>query len=502
MEAKGDDAGSWTVRVRNIPLRPGDNRLTLQVRNDDDECVEPGRQTVFYKQPPKPPAKATVEMIEPDRPVVVVHEPRCPVSFRVRSTSKADVGLLLNGRPIPVGEPGKEGNALVYRLTVSNLQPGNNTLQAVVRNQAGRSESPQRIISYPPAWMVRVAPAEDMRLERQDKPGTFLPLSDEAPGGSVWLHGYVEWREATQPSLRTRERLRVWVNDFEQFDVQLGPANKLRRAFKASLRLNQKLNLVRLQLPAHLKVESNRPIEFPVSCARPEAKQRLHLVILGPGQSNQQRLIGAVLKAFLASNIKGKSFRTPAFDEGIVYRPSLGGNVDRDGVETLLLNLKDDIGYSSGKFNDVVVVFFSGVEVVQGSTHYLLTVASQKRGKIEETALVCDRIREILSDCRGAKLLLLDVRNKPGKYPDVERPLETTFPHLGLYRYVWLGGDDPPEKARLVHALEQSLSRAPLVKDQIRHLEGWARGLGKKALFDPFCPPGLQRLRLGPEKGK
>src|SRR5206468_2989995 len=104
---------------------------------------------------------------------------------------------------------------------------------------------------------------------------------------------------------------------------------------------------------------------------------------------------------------------------------------------------------------------------------------------------------DILSDARGAKLLLLDTRRKMVSTASTAQLDESSSSYLGFYRYVWLGDDDAPEKARLVYALEQSLSRAPLLGQQEKILAGWARGLGKDALFERSFPPGLRQLRLG-----
>jgi hypothetical protein len=380
----------------------------------------------------------------------------------------------------------------VYRLTVTGLRWGANTLRAVVVNEGGRTESDPVVASYPPNWTAAV---KVDRLERQDKPGAFVALAEKAPAGDLLLHGHVEWRKAGDPCLRRPVRLRVWVNEFEQPDVALEPARGLRRAFTARVRLNRERNQIHLQLPSDVKPSPDSALDVRVACARPEKEQRLHLVVLGPGERDPKALRRRVLRAFLAEKEKGDEFQTRAFRQGRVYGP-LAGDVSREGLNAFLDNLKLSIRSSGGgALNDVVVLFFTGEEAVRGGKHYLLTEESrQEPARLEESALDCDTIRESLSDFPGAKLLLLDARRRSGGSASADRD---DYPHLGFCRYVWLGAADAPEKARLLHALGWSLSRKPLVGDQLALIKKWAGGFGRNAWFQELFPPGLRLLQLG-----
>src|SRR5205807_4957048 len=142
-----------------------------------------------------------------------------------------------------------------------------------------------------------------------------------------------------------------------------------------------------------------------------------------------------VLKAFLARDVQGGRFRTPAFREGRVYGP-LPWNVKREEVYGTLINMRRGIRRTAGPFNDVVVVYFQGEEVVEGDRHYLLTEESLRRGHLAESALNTDTLREVLAEVQGAKLLLLDVAPKPGDDRAPGRPGGNDFPHVGFIRYV------------------------------------------------------------------
>src|SRR5262249_38749090 len=150
--------------------------------------------------------------------------------------------------------------------------------------------------------------------------------------------------------------------------------------FQAGVRLNRERNRIQVQLPPELKLKANEPPAVEVACARPEKGQRLHLMVIGPGQRDQQALADAVLKAFLAEKGAGGRFRPPAFEDGTLYGP-LPADVRRETVRTKLAYLQRTLRHPRdprGPLNDVVVVFFSGEEAVLDNKLYLLTEESRR----------------------------------------------------------------------------------------------------------------------------
>ena len=55
-----------------------------------------------------------------------------------------------------------------------------------------------------------------------------------------------------------------------------------------------------MQLPPGLKVEASECLDFTVNCAKPEKGSRLHLLVVGPGVPDQQKLRLSVLDALRA----------------------------------------------------------------------------------------------------------------------------------------------------------------------------------------------------------
>jgi hypothetical protein len=238
------------------------------------------------------------------------------------------------------------------------------------------------------------------------------------------------------------------------------------------------VNRVELQFPEGVKFEEqDRPV-FTLSCARPAKDQRLHLVVIGPGQADPAPLVRRVRQALQADHLEGDPFRTPAFREGRVY-PPLYGDVNREQVYAALIDVRHRIRATAGPLNDVVIVYFQGEETVRGGRQYLLTEQSRKFGRLDKTALDCDTMRDLLSEVPGARLLLLDVTD-PAQGPDRGRPGGNAFPHIGLYRYVWLGNQAVPADAQFLHALELSLARAGPLRDVKHDLQTFVIPVARK----------------------
>src|SRR5262249_12246420 len=150
-----------------------------------------------------------------------------------------------------------------------------------------------------------------------------------------------------------------------------------------------------------------------------------------------------------------------AFSEVLLYGP-LESNVTDLGIRNKLINLRARLRKSPT--SDVVVMLFAGEERVEKKKHYLLTEAARKSGDLNEAAEV-DGLRGVRAGVRWAKLLLLDAQRKKGDKSE-DAPSGDPRQHLGGYRYVWLGDDPAPEKARLAYALSVALARKSLVKEQ------------------------------------
>src|SRR5205823_6213147 len=79
-------------------------------------------------------------------------------------------------------------------------------------------------------------------------------------------------------------------------------------------------NQVRLALP-DLELDELSRDRFVADCAAPQRAQRLHLVLVSPGEDDGARLQRRFLQALQTSGGAGDGLRTPAFDKVELYPP-------------------------------------------------------------------------------------------------------------------------------------------------------------------------------------
>jgi WD40 repeat protein len=487
----GPNPNSWTVTVKGVSLQQGENTLTLNVRNADGDSLMPEVIKVTYQKPLPP--RPTVELVDRAREETV-NAPDHTFEVRVRSAEALQpLVVRVEGKEVSGAAQQKQqaDHSVVYAVAVK-LQPGANVLEIVAANEGGETVL-KRTVTYkrPAATLV----LDGLEYEHpRERPLRLHKETMPVPTGNAWLHGHVAWPD-DDPLLRQPDvQVRVWVNDFEQFDTLLEAPKGRARAFRAAIRLNrQKGNHVELQLRPEIPLEEDQRRSFRVDCLEPEKNQRINLMIVAPGRTDQQQERTRVLAAFLARNIQGDQFETPAFLAGRLYgqfEPDLT-NADVRGT---LIEMRSGIKKTAEKINDVVVVYFQGEEAVDANgRRYLMTVKSKRTGRLEGQAIDYDEVRERLSEVPGAKILLLDVR--PAHAAAVPAPAND-FPRLGVFRYVWLGGA-VQDKERFIQDLEKSLTHNAFLKDVKAELKTHIAKLGDKADLRLDNPEGHNQVPVG-----
>ncbi len=463
-EDRGDES-VWAVTARGVPLPEGATRFELHARNDDGESLKPGGLLVVVPRAPQPPPRV---VLEPQRDLTV-EEPSYTFRVRVQSASRLrSVVVTRGGQEVYRADVSRqrqvrEGGEELFELSEEralDLKPGANVFQAEAVNDGGATRGEPRTLSYI-RKTVRVVLD---RLESRERPGTFFepvrrdrsgPAFAPLPAGDLWLHGRVVWPHGSDPRLKAAARVHVLVNSFEQLPAELDDAVGTERAFRAPVRLNrEKDNRVALEFP-ELKLEDGAAPAFVCDCTRPERKQRLHLLIVGVGETDEQGLVGRVLRALGARDVRDDRFETPAFEEARLYRP-LTGHVTPQDVYPALLEIRQRVPASPGPFNEVVLVYFRGAEAVADGGHFLLTSASRFDPNLRRSALTCEGLSQRLGETPGARLLLLDLSRRGAAGG---AGLREEFERVGAFRFAWLGGGDVPDNVRLLRALEESLAR-------------------------------------------
>ncbi len=522
--ADGANLQTWKVVVAGVLLKEGkNNRLKLWARNEDGESVNP-QETAIAVAPPKPatPPPPVLTILEPRLTEEVVETPEGRLAFRVQWNGPAGkVAVLINNKTRNdaglVPSPAAPDGTATYSTDVLPLESGPNIVQVSAVNEGGRRLSESYTLFYRQRTAVirLTGLSAGKRSAPPDGPlghGSQLkfPMQDLA---DVWVHGQVEWPDETDAVLTQNQpaHVRVWVNDFEQFEAPLAPRRGLVREFTAELRLNNKANHVEI---GSSEVKAEKAI-FSVACSRPACIQRLHLLLVAPGRRDEAKVTTEMLTAFQAHNVDGDRFDTAAFGQGRLYGPVIK-LAQREEVFDALENMKSSICGGADDLNDVIVVFFHGEQLVTENEHFLLTgetqrllpnlkpgekLDSSRLDKLKETALTCDKFRELLADTHGAKLVLLDARDPVGGKDTKERVTELLekaggkFPKVGCLDYVLLGANDPTAND-LVGLLHKSLERPSSLKDLTGMEDDWSQGPNR--LFRCYVPDGLLSLNLGP----
>jgi WD40 repeat protein len=474
----------WTAVLRAVPLPEGKNTCELRVSNDDGTAASKP-VGVVVRPPPVPPP----QIVRVEQPPGTVREPRCRLSVRVRSAagapsvrvSRNDVDL---ARDL-VGKPQAEDGDFIYSIGPLPLEEGTNRLAVLATNAGGSSEPVKVNVSYIP-------PAVELSFDGYEADGKDLPLRAPVPGGRVVLRGAVAWPADDDPALHQKLRLRVWVNDFEQDSVALGPPQGRVRRFAAPLILNRRENRVGLRFPEAVKLsEDQRLPGLTLLCDNPVQDQRLHLLVVAPEVRTRAELAALTDKVLqgLGARMDGAyTFRTPAFSRLSTYYAIRCWDQDAGSVNTFLNTIRNAIRRAPPDgFSDVVLVYFQGKTAVKDAKTYLRWTPTSS-----ETELIDpDQMRAVLSDVLGAKLLLLDVAGREGSRHG------PTFDRVGDLQYLWLGRDDDPKRDFLIDHVVQTLSRDGRWRTIRQQAEDAAKAhKDEVAVRSPKRPPGYDEILL------
>jgi hypothetical protein len=481
-----DGLEAWTTLLERKPLAEGKNTFELRVANSDGPAA-----TELVEVTGKRPAPTPPEILLVGRPPSPVSEPHCRLAFRVRSCSRPpSVNLWHNGREVDegvLGKPEEDDGDYLYQIARLTLDEGPNDFRLIASNDGGSSDPALLNVSYVP-------PTAQVHLDGYTADGKDLGLEEAAQSGRVILRGRVEWPRDDDPALRVALRLRAWVNDFEQADVELDrpEPGERQRHFKVALVLNREDNHVELRFPQGVKLaEGQDPRRCTLSCRKPVPEQRLHLLIVAPevrGDDELAALRDKLLEALGATDRAGTRFRTRAFARPSTYYAIPCWEETAPSVFAYLRAIRNAITRpSAGDFSDVVLVYFKGRTVVKGDKTYLLWT----HGETGAAEIDPDQIRRALSDIRGAKLLLLDVAGAPGS---ARGP---AFDRVGDLQYIWLGSAEDDDRDSLIDHLTQLLARDGrwrAVRQLVR--EEAERRKEKVIVRSPERPPGYEDLFL------
>ncbi|MFN4258134.1 MAG: WD40 repeat domain-containing protein [Gemmataceae bacterium] len=522
VEEKRPTTTLWKVSAAQVPLEQGDNVLRLLVSNADGPSSQP--ETLAVRYLPPPPPKAAVQFLDPQRDVNV-DTPTYLVRFRVTSESRLrHVELLRGGERLHTASvedvtKNQMGHYEVEGSVTVSLQVGANTLRLEALNDGGARATAATISYAPPPVRLVID-----RLESLDpKGGTYQPRQNpdgrfifpQVADGRLKLHGRVIWSDDTARREAAVNWVHVWINGFKQLPAPL-PLTSIgqpERPFVVDIRLNRRHNnVIEINLP-ELKLQAGPRSQCEVLlCENPVQGQRLHLFIVGIGNSDGATLTKQALNALQAQPLAAKPgvyTASPTFSEIHLHGPLVGANATTGKINSHLIAIQRAIRQnftpdSKDTLNDVVMLYYQGQERITPTGHYFLTSESVYDPQLRWSVISCQRLQNLFADTPGAKVLLLDVvrgtEKRLAQAPDQLHQWPQNAP-AAVLRYAWEDPQQIPANIHLLDTLSDLLPRSPTLSGLAVALQGTASQIAQRYPLDYWInvPDVMKGIVVGKE---
>jgi WD40 repeat protein len=525
----------WLVKGIAVPLGEGQNDIEVVAFNEEGRSLRPGAVDQIEYVRPLPPAPK-IDITEPANGAPALPRRKdLNVAFTVHvpeKTGKVKVALLLDEKQQELPKPVIAGEDRVYQLTVPQgridkprrehwlevqVEYGDG-LRAPTAKRRFEVQGP-RVELVASSWRLEELDPNGARMRelRPDRMKADEPVfGATVEWGLVSLRGELEWTEdkAADPGAG---RVRIWVNDFEQFEEGVGEARGRRREVRIFLRLTQTgENRIRIRFPPALEMDD---LSCTIRCLKPLHRQRLLLLVLAPEAKNQAALKLEVAQTFGAADLSDNdTFQPKAFESAQLF--TLAGYFRNEDVEGALEKIKET-GRAAAELasdpsnpeaiKDVVVIYFRGQDRISNEAQYLMTQQAlryEQRGervKMQDEAINCNTLREGLEDFKGAKLLLVDSTFREqldgAREFDPAQAFRDRWPRVGMLMRTWVSKEkNIPPGVLLLEALKESLRTWEVLKevseDLVRRREKLDDKIKEWLRQGEYISPGLEALRL------
>lgn len=426
----GGASSRWQIQIQDVALsRKGANAIRLQVENADGSASKETRVDLAFD--PAAPILFTVAGSGQ------VREPRYELKLTIRSFKKAlrRVDVLADGMFLARLDPrtqqtDAQGFFQLERTFSGELTRGTTTFRIEAENESGFASETASVTYLPPP--VRLV---------------IEPPTEEAKTDALRFTGRVVWsdtREPRQVEAELKRKIRIAVNGFRQQTV-LGDIrfSKGTLEFTAEAVLNQPVNHVQIRTPG-LPLESGDRHAFALASAKPRPLGALRVLVVDAfaGRQREEPLERLTRTALRVAPSGGGRLNNGVFANVVSYPfapqrlvPVAIPYLRRESVQLLLDQMNRDAGA-----NDLLLVYWNGLEGVYEGKHYLLTSVSRNRPAVEwpEKALP---MRDLLgADGLGARIVLLDT------VPTGSADELTDYgdDRAALLRWIWPTGKTPP----------------------------------------------------------
>lgn len=459
-----ENGNAWSVTIREVPVAEGNNRFELYVWNQEAKSLAPSAVRVEYVAPRRL-EPADVVVLAPQSEVVT-DQSRFEIEFEVSSTNQLLDADLYNGNVlVDRGQdlisirPNAQGEYLYRRKLSVQLHAGPNQFRIVTINQAGRKETRVKTITYqePPVRLTIegiTLPGDPSNLIQPELVGNGRIRFDEPVDSDVVIvHAVADWRGLSDEFRKERTpTIQVLVNEFLQ--ISNGQVDGEVSRFELPILLSKSENSVRVVLP-HYKGEASSQAEFRLKCNNPTPNKRLHLLIVGIGATEDQsrEIEDRVLETLRAERQTERTFRTETFQNGRIYGPIVGSDLNQGDLLSGLINIQDTIRISKGQDNylDVVMLYVEGGRMVARDGGFVVTTQpasfpisrriARDPYSFANYSLPSTSLRAMVQSTDGAKILMLDMLEGSSE-EDVAEVNFDPEARAAMLRFMWVEGQD------------------------------------------------------------
>jgi WD40 repeat protein len=474
---------AWTISLKNVPLGKGVNTIRLWAANDQGLSRQYGEIKIEYEELAQPPI---VRLLGPAAEQVQGR----PYVLKFHVESKAPLKLVEVHHGKKTYSPKQKLDALqpnaqkLYELKESipvRLEPGANRLEIVAVNEGGsrRAAATVSCVVVP----VRIE-LDKVTAAEGEQPLTLNRLTDgafvvpDAPGPLLNVTGRVVWDDPNDPQLNDREQLvRVYANGFQQRPAELQQAKgNAERTFRAEVLLNRaEDNRIEFELPTLVRNAENRLAVTVGKCAGFKPNQWLHLLIIGAGETDEDRLVNSVLQALGAKKLADDHWRTEVFAHVEIYSPLISAKKDLTPAAVRMQLRRIEVQIQARQregSGDIILIYFKGGESLGDQNQGHVLRMDDRPGSLAGGSMPCDDLLGFFKANRGAHLLFLDVVRETaqagGRDELTQWQDDPLGARVGVFRSGWRApgpGTKPLEAARLDRALQDLMPRATHLRD-------------------------------------
>jgi len=518
--------GTHKITLPAVALTEGANRIEVYAVNRDGNS----NVIVINEIVPPAPKKADIRLI---RPLIsqTSSRPSQPIAFVVTSERGLDhVDLIVERdfrepqRISLINDAGRQQPDTDLAVTeyqfehVLSLTTGVNRVRIEVSNRGGVTDQEFAITYLPPPVSISVQRLVTSNTISEINTGgnssDNSSFESSVQQGATTLEGKIEWIPGHRPSGRNWT-VRVWVNGFLKTLKVPAPAEGIEMAeFSIPLLLNQPQNRLRIEAPEIASSNQKLALEdhsiaslqnIFVSCAEPELRQRLHLVLMGVQMENGRNVCRA--EDLTESAALALRLHTPetAFASIKSYTTLVGERAIGRNLRTMMVLIEAQMAQQrlASGINDVVMFYYRGREYRTTGGEFVLEDFQNYENPAEHPQSISESyLAGLFEHLPGAHVVFLDIENAQNEISAAAQ--WPRFPNLGLFRVAWSGQKPLPNPpgplfTALLDATDVKTPETVVDLGRIEkllHKQLQTPAPDRRFVLETFVPDDLQQLMI------